>query len=94
MALRAAIFTDADLNAADLDDTRRNAAVLAVAVAELTERSDLERLEGEVALVLALLDGLVRLVVATDDGQERADLIDDFSSMAAGLVARSVGPHG
>jgi len=83
MALRAAIFADAELNAADLADTRRNAAALTKAVIRFTDRTDREALEREVTLVIVLLDGLVRLVAATEDEHERDALIDDFSALAA-----------
>ena len=83
MALRAEVFTDAELNAADLADTRRNAAALTEAAIRFTDRNDHEALEREVTLVLVLLDGLVRLVAATEDEGERDALIDDFSALVS-----------
>jgi AcrR family transcriptional regulator len=83
MALRAAIFTDAELNAADLADTRRNAAALTEAAIRFSDGTDHEALQRTITLAIVLLDGLVRLVAATEDESEREAQIDDFSALVA-----------
>lgn len=83
--LRAAILADAELRELDLADTRRNAEILTGYLAAVTDRRDLGAMERQVLLVLSLLDGLIATAAQLDE-REAELLVDDFTTMASGLL--------
>lgn len=80
LQLRAAIHADAELSARDLAESRRNAATIADAIADLTGRTDRETLERQTLLLVELIDSLMRLVTRVDE-EEAAALVDEFTAM-------------
>jgi AcrR family transcriptional regulator len=86
LALRAAIYADAELSRLDLDDTRANAALLAGRFGSLAGVTRLDELERRLVMVLSLVDGLLH-TAAQVDAAEAEQLVADFCDMVLGYLA-------
>ena len=87
LQIRAAIHADAELSALDLEDTRRNAAVIAAAI-DYDElgigRLELER---RATLLVELFDGVARLASRLPD-DEAEIAVSTFAEMATWTLLR------
>lgn len=84
--LRAAIRADPELARLDLDDTRRNAGVIAAGLVERGAEIPVEVLTTRIVLILELSDGVIRL--ASMVGRAEADeLTEEFLGIVADRLA-------
>ncbi len=87
LQIRAAIHADAELSQLDLEDSRRNAAIIAAAV----DHDDLGigrlELERRALLLVELFDGVVRLASRVDD-DEAETAINTFAEIATWTLLR------
>jgi len=84
LRLRVAVHGDAELSALDLEDSRRNAQLLAGRLAELGGSDDVRdpaALEREVFLIISLLDSLMLTAIQLEPVDAEA-MVDQFATMA------------
>lgn len=87
LQIRAAIHADAELSDLDLDDSRRNAAVIAAAIDYDGLGIGRLELERRALLLVELFDGVARLASRVD--QDEADVaIATFAAMASWMMLR------
>jgi hypothetical protein len=88
LQVRAAIQADAELSALDLQDSHRNAAVIADALAQAGVQASPEHLRRRALVVVELVDALIRL--ATRVGPDEAEaLIAEFARTVRDMLLRS-----
>ena len=84
--LRAAIRADPELSRLDLEDTRRNAHVIASGLVDRGARLDLDVLATRVTLILELSDGVIRLTSMVER-PEADELTEEFLGIVSDRLA-------
>ncbi|MEM8705360.1 MAG: TetR/AcrR family transcriptional regulator [Actinomycetota bacterium] len=84
--LRAAVRADPELSRLDLDDTRRNAEIVAATLVDRGASIDVDALATRVLLILELADGVIRLASIVDD-DEADQVTEEFLGIVRDRLA-------